>query len=408
MSSMSNDSQSLARIESDTDQTNKISVYLDHSATTPVDPSVAEVVHQTMLESWGNPSSKYKIGNKAKVVLQRARESVARLLNAPPENLFFTSGGTEADNLAILGTMRLAREQGRGTHFITDAIEHNAILKAAEALEKDGFTTTILPVSPQGLVEPESLREAITDETALVSIMQVNNEIGTIQPLSELVAISKEHGVLFHTDAVQGFGKVPLNVQTLPVDLASVSSHKIYGPKGVGALYIREGVELFPRQYGGGQELGMRTGTENTPGIAGFGAAAELCNELMPEDGIRIGLLRDQLLEWIRAEVNGDVLINGSTENRIYLNLNLQFPNVEAESLLVALDLDGIAVSTGSACSSGSTKPSHVLSAIGLSDEASHSSMRLTLGRSNNEENLRYAAKCIGKHVNRLREMAAW
>ncbi len=405
---MSNDSHSQTSANTTTDERDTMTVYLDHSATTPVDPSVADVVRQTMLENWGNPSSKYKMGNSAKIVLQKAREQVAGLLNATADNLFFTSGGTEADNLAILGTMHLAREQGRGTHFITDAIEHSAVLKAAEELEKDGFTITVLPVTHEGMVDPDSLRSAITDETALVSIMQVNNEIGTIQPLQELVTIAKENGALFHTDAVQGFGKVELDVQTLPVDLVSVSSHKIYGPKGVGALYVREGVELSPRQFGGGQEQGIRTGTENTPGIAGFGAAAELSGSRMNDLATRIGALRNQLLNWIREEVDGDVLVNGSMENRIYINLNLQFPDVEAESLLVALDLDGIAVSTGSACSSGSTKPSHVLTAIGLTDEASHSSLRITLGRSSTEENLRYTARCIGKHVNRLREMATW
>jgi cysteine desulfurase len=407
---MSNDSttqKSTASVAA-TGKEENMTVYLDHSATTPVDPSVADVVRKTMLENWGNPSSKYRIGNSAKIVLQNAREQVATVLNASTDSVFFTSGGTEADNLAIIGTMQLAREQGRGNHFITDAIEHSAILKAAESLEKDGFRVTVLPVTSEGIVDPKELNDAITDDTALVSIMQVNNEIGTIQPLDELVNVAKAKGVLFHTDAVQGFGKLPLDVKTIPVDLVSISSHKIYGPKGVGALYIRDGVELTSRQFGGGQEQGIRTGTENMPGIAGFGAAAELSNSVMKADAERIGSLRNSLIGWIRDEVDGDFLINGSRDNRIYLNLNLQFPDVEAESLLVALDLDGIAVSTGSACSSGSTKPSHVLSAIGLSDEAAHSSLRLTLGRSSTEENLRYAARCLGKHVNRLREMAAW
>ncbi|GBE30351.1 cysteine desulfurase [bacterium BMS3Bbin04] len=386
----------------------KQTIYLDHSATTPVDPGVADVVQQTMLENWGNPSSKYQVGNAAKVVLQKAREQVAGLINAPAADLFFTSGGTEADNLAIIGTMHAARSDGRGDHFITDAIEHSAVLHAAEALEREGFRITILPVNEGGFVEADSLRNAITDDTALISIMQVNNEIGSIQPLDKLVALAKEHDVLFHTDAVQGYGKIPLDVDTLPVDLVSMSSHKIYGPKGVGALYVRDGVKIAARQFGGGQEQGLRTGTENMPGIAGFGAAAELCAQKMVSDAERINALRIQFMEWIGEEVGGDLILNGSPENRIYLNLNLRFPGVEAESLLLALDLDGIAVSTGSACSSGSTKPSHVLSAIGLSDEEAHSSLRLTLGRSSDEENLKYAASCIGKHVKRLREMAAW
>ncbi len=386
----------------------KRSVYLDHSATTPVDPSVAEVVKRTMLEQWGNPSSKYRIGNDAKIVLERSREQVAALINAKPENVFFTSGGTEADNLAIIGAMHAARAAGRGDHFITDAIEHSAVLKAADALEKDGFTVTILPVTPDGFVDPDALRDVMTDQTALVSIMQVNNEIGTIQPLDQLVAIAKDRGALFHTDAVQGFGKVPLDVESLPVDLVSMSSHKIYGPKGVGALYIREGVELSSRQFGGGQEKGVRTGTENMPGIAGFGAAALLCTEMMESDAKRIGELRDLFLQWIKAEVDGEVIVNGSLENRIYLNLNLQFPGVEADSLLLALDLDGVAISIGSACSSGSTNPSHVLTALGLNGEQANASIRVTLGRGNSADDLLYAAQMIGKHVKRLREMAVW
>ncbi|MBS1262443.1 MAG: Cysteine desulfurase IscS [Calditrichaeota bacterium] len=383
-------------------------VYLDHSATTPVDPEVADLVHRVMLEGWGNPSSKYKPGNAAKIVLERSRERVANLLGAPKEDVFFTSGGTESDNLAIFGVMEAARDAGRGDHFITDAIEHSAVLHTVDALREDGFRVTVLPVTAGGFVEPDALRDAIDDRTVLASVMHVNNEIGTIEPIRELAAVAHERGVLFHTDAVQSFGKEALDVRESEVDLVSVSSHKIYGPKGVGALYIRHGVEIRPRQFGGGQERGIRTGTENMPGIAGFGAAAELCGERMDADRERIGALCDRFLGWIRDECGGDVLVNGSRENRIYLNLNLRFPDVEGESLLLALDLDGIAVSTGSACSSGSTEPSHVLLALGLSEQEAHSSIRLTLGRGNDEVGLRYAAECIGRHVRRLREMAAW
>lgn len=381
-------------------------VYLDHSATTPVDPRVAEVVRQTMLEAWGNPSSRYQKGNEAQLVLETAREQVASLLHAPPKDLFFTSGGTEADNMALFGAMNAAKNNGGGDHLIVSAIEHSAILKAGEALEKEGFRLTVLPVNEQGLVEPDALAEAIDSGTVIVSIMHVNNEIGTIQRLEELGRVCRERGVLFHSDCVQSFGKVPIDVQALPVDLVSVSSHKIYGPKGVGALYVREGVELEPRARGGGQEKGMRTGTENMPGIAGFGKAAEMCAEHLDEDREEIGALRDRLFELVKEKVEGEVVLNGDPERRIYLNLNLRFPGVEAESLLKLLDLDNIAVSTGSACSSGSTKPSHVLKALGLDDLDAHASLRLTLGRTNDERGIDYAAERIAYHVNRLRAMA--
>lgn len=388
--------------------TERSSVYLDHSATTPVDPIVAEVVHDAMLHQWGNPSSKYRVGNDAKVAVQTAREQVAGLISAPADALYFTSGGTEADNLAIFGTMEFARQTGNRDHFITTAFEHSAVGRTVDHLRERGFSTTVLPITSAGFIDPDALRDAIHDRTALVSVMHVNNEIGTIQPIAELAAITKDHGALFHTDAVQSYGKVPLSVQDVPVDLVSMSSHKIYGPKGIGALYVRAGVEITPRQVGGGQEQGIRTGTENTPGIVGFGRAAAICAETMDNEAERIGNLRDRFHGWIRDEVGEGVHLNGSVEGRIYLNLNLRFDDVEAESLLLALDLDGIAVSTGSACSSGSTKPSHVLTALGLSEIEAHSSLRMTLGRSNDEDQLRFAAERIGAHVRRLREMAVF
>lgn len=381
-------------------------IYLDHSATTPVDEGVAKLVHATLLENWGNPSSRYRKGNDAKLALETAREQVAGLLGAEASDLFFTSGGTEADNLALFGTMLQAREEGRGDHLIVSSIEHSAVLKAAERLEADGFRVTRLPVGSDGIVEPDEFRAAIDERTVLASVMHVNNELGTIQPVARLAGICRERGVLFHTDAVQSYGKVPLNVQQVPVDMVSVSSHKIYGPKGVGAFWIRPGLDIRPRQYGGGQEKGLRTGTENMPGIVGFGEAARLCAAKMDEDEARIGALRDKFLKLIRDAVEEGVEINGSLERRLYANLNLRFDGVEGESLLLALDLDGIAVSTGSACSSGSTNPSHVLLALGLTPEQAHSSLRLTLGRGNSEDDLRYAAERIGYHVNRLRALA--
>ncbi len=381
-------------------------IYLDHSATTPVDPMVAEVVKTTMLEKWGNPSSLYAKGGEAKLVLENAREQVASLLNAQPENVFFTSGGTEADNLALFGIMRMARENGTGSHLITTQFEHSAIMKTAAKLEKEGFDVTYLSSDHDGFINLQELKDSITDQTALVSIMHINNEIGTIQPIRECAEICREAGVLFHTDAVQSFGKIPVDVGNWPIDLVSVSSHKIYGPKGVGAIYIRSGIAIEPVARGGGQERNIRTGTENMPGIAGFGEAVRICSEKIKTENNHLTDLRNKMLTDIRELVDGIVQVNGSLENRLGANLNLSFPGVEGESLLLALDLDGIAVSTGSACSSGSTKPSHVLTSIGLDDRTAQSSIRITLGRSSNEEDLHFTAERIADHVNRFRAMA--
>ncbi len=381
-------------------------VYLDHSATTPVDPRVAAVVHETMLQEWGNPSSKYGKGNEAKIVLDRSRAQIASMLGAEPENVFFTSGGTEADNLALFGTMHEARKQNRGDHMIVSAIEHSAVLKTAAALEDEGFRVSTLPVNGEGFIELDLLERMIDEKTVLVSIMHVNNEIGTIQAIDGISEICREKGVLFHTDAVQSFGKLPVDVNEIPIDMVSVSSHKIYGPKGIGALYIRNGVAIEPRAFGGGQERNVRTGTENMPGLAGFGEAVRICSEVIEDENSRLTALRDSFLAMICDDVRGEVIVNGSLENRLGANLNAAFPGVEGESMLLALDLDGIAVSTGSACSSGSTDPSHVLIAIGLDERAAQSSIRFTLGRSTTEDDLHYAAGRVGYHVNRLRKMA--
>ncbi len=381
-------------------------VYLDHSATTPVDPRVAAVVHETMLQEWGNPSSKYGKGNEAKIVLDRSRAQIASMLGAEPENVFFTSGGTEADNLALFGTMHEARKQNRGDHMIVSAIEHSAVLKSAAALEDEGFRVSTLPVNGEGFIELDLLERMIDEKTVLVSIMHVNNEIGTIQAIDGISEICREKGVLFHTDAVQSFGKLPVDVNEIPIDMVSVSSHKIYGPKGIGALYIRNGVSIEPRAFGGGQERNVRTGTENMPGLAGFGEAVRICSEVIEDENSRLTALRDSFLAMICDDVRGEVIVNGSLENRLGANLNAAFPGVEGESMLLALDLDGIAVSTGSACSSGSTDPSHVLIAIGLDERAAQSSIRFTLGRSTTEDDLHYAAGRVGYHVNRLRKMA--
>ncbi|MFH0881475.1 MAG: cysteine desulfurase family protein [bacterium] len=380
-------------------------VYLDHSATTPVDPRVAEVVHRAMVEGWGNPSSRYEKGNEAKLILDEARQRIAELLGVQPDELFFTSGGTEADNLALLGAMEVLRQKGRN-HLVVSTLEHSAILLAAEYLRDEGFDVTFLKVGSDGVVDPSDLRKAMKKTTALVSVMHVNNEIGTIQPVAELAEVAHKAGALFHTDGVQSYGKLPLPVSEIGADLASISSHKIYGPKGVGALFVRKGVELVPRSWGGKQERGIRTGTENMPGIAGFAEASRICAHVMSEDAERIGALQEEFHRQVVDACDGDVFLNGSADQRIYLNLNLRFEGVEGESLLLALDLDGIAVSTGSACSSGSTKPSHVLIAIGMSQQAAHESLRLTLGRSNTGEDLTWVASRIGYHVKRLRAMA--
>ncbi len=381
-------------------------IYLDHSATTPVDPGVIKTMNHVLEQAWGNPSSLYGKGREAKIVLENAREKIASLLHGTPENLFFTSGGTEADNLALFGVMRCARRENRGNHLVISPIEHSAINKAAHTLETEGFRVTRLPINETGIIDPEKLRVAIEDDTVLVSVMYVNNEIGTIQPIEELGAICRSREVLFHTDAVQSFGKLDLNVTELPVDLVSISSHKIYGPKGVGAIYLRPEVPIDPVTQGGGQEKNIRTGTENMPGIAGFGEAAAICAQEIGQENNRLENLRNRFLSWIREAVHGEVLVNGDLTRRLGANLNLAFPGIEGESLLLALDLDGIAVSTGSACSSGSTKPSHVLTAIGRDPETAHSSIRITLGRSTTEEDLQYVTDRLAYHVNRLREFA--
>jgi len=396
------------KVKGELEMPDKKLIYLDHSATTPVDKDVAELVHETMIKNWGNPSSRYSVANDAKLVLEKAREQVAALINADPLNVFFTSGGTESDNLAVLGVMQKAKELEGKDHFITSAFEHSAVLNTAEYLKNNGFRVTILPINKNGMIETAAVESAIEQKTALVSIMHVNNEIGTIQPINEIAQLCRSNDVLFHTDAVQSFGKEKIDVKNTPIDIVSMSSHKIYGPKGIGAIYVNENVKLEPRALGGGQEKGVRTGTENMPGIAGLGYAAEICNNRFEEDREVIGSLRDKFYSMIHEEVKDGIHLNGSMENRLYVNLNMRFDDVEAESLLLALDLDGICVSTGSACSSGSTKPSHVLLALGLKEQEAHSSIRFTLGRSNTEDDLRYVAERIGVHVKRLREMASW
>ena len=353
-------------------------IYLDHAATTPLRPEVRAAMEPYLsADGFGNPSSLHADGQRAKRALDAARDTLACALGAQFSEITFTSGGTEADNAALVGVM-LAR--GRGSHLITTQIEHEAVIETARFLEKLGFSVTYLPVDEQGRVAPRSVADALTDRTALVSVMHANNEVGTVQPLREIADLVHAHGAYLHTDAVQTFSQLPVNVHDLGVDLLSVSAHKIYGPKGVGALYVRSGIPIEPLLHGGGQERERRAGTENVPAIAGFGEAVRL---LLPEReavAARLTLLRDTFLAALRQRVPSMVL-NGHPAERLPNNINLSFPGLDAETLLLTLDRAGISASSGSACTSGSIEPSHVLTAMGLPDDRVNSAIRLTLGR---------------------------
>jgi cysteine desulfurase len=320
-------------------------------------------------------------------------------LNCEAKEIFFTSGGTEADNLALLGTVN------QGEHLITTEIEHHAVLNTAHFLEKNGRQVTYVKPDEYGMIHPENIARAITTNTKLVSVMHVNNEVGTINPIEQISQITKSRGVLFHVDAVQAFGKLPLDLSVIPVDLLSISSHKIYGPKGVGALFIREGTQIQSRAFGGHHERGIRAGTENLPGIVGFARAAQICQEVMAEENIRIRQMRDDLYQGIMTNYP-DVILNGHPSKRLYTICNLSFPNIEGETMLISLDLEGIAVSTGSACSSGSTEPSHVLLAMGLSKELAQSSIRFSLGRENEPSDIQRAVEVVISIVHRMKKMS--
>ncbi|KLU66451.1 cysteine desulfurase IscS [Desulfosporosinus acididurans] len=379
-------------------------VYLDHSATTPVDPEVAALMMTYYTEKYGNPSSVHSFGREAKQALEEARRQVAELIGAEPSEVTFTSGGTEADNLAILGTAEALSKKGK--HIITTAVEHHAVLETCEYLEKNGFDLTIVPVDEEGIVSVESVKKAIRPDTILITMMHANNEVGAIQPVAEIGKLAKEHGIVFHVDAVQSLGKIPIDVKTMAIDLLTISSHKIYGPKGVGALYIRKGVRVAPRIYGGGQEKKRRSGTENTPGIIGFGKACELAGQRMAEDAQRLSKLRDKLMNGIIEKIDY-VKINGPLgDKRLPNNVNVSIQFVEGESLLLSLDMLGIAASSGSACTSGSLDPSHVLLAMGLVHEIAHGSLRFTLGHQNTEEDIDYVLEQLPKIVDRLRMMS--
>ncbi|HBT47096.1 MAG TPA: cysteine desulfurase NifS [Peptococcaceae bacterium] len=378
-------------------------VYLDHSATTPVRPEVLEEMLPFLKEEFGNPSTIYSWGRQAKKAVEEARARVASLIGAQPEEIIFTSGGTEADNMALIGAAYA--NQNKGKHIITSSIEHHAVLDTAQYLMRQGFKVTFLPVTPEGLVRVEDVLQAITDGTILISIMHVNNEVGTIQPIREIGKVAREKGIIFHTDAVQSVGKIPVNVQDLNVDLLTASAHKIYGPKGVGCLYVRKGTRIQPLLHGGGQERKRRAGTENVPGIVGFGKAAELAGRELESEGRRLKALRDKLIEGVLARIE-ETRLNGDREQRSPINANFSFRYVEGESILLSLDMKGIAASSGSACTSGSLDPSHVLLAMGIPHEIAHGSVRMTLGRDNTEEDIDYVLEVLPEVVERLRAMS--
>ena len=378
--------------------------YLDHNATTPLAPTVLETVTTVLREQFGNASSVHMFGQMAKAQVDGARAAVADLIGARPQEIVFTSGGTEADNLAIRGAAEAAGP-GRKRHLIASAIEHEAVLKTLKALSRRGWTTTLLPVGESGIVAPDALEAALTDETVLVSVMHANNEIGTVQPIAELAAMARRRGALFHTDAVQSAGKLPIAVDRLGVDLLSLSAHKLNGPKGVGALWVRRGVRLVASQTGGGQERNRRAGTENVPGIAGFGAAARNAAAALDGRPADVGALRDRLETGILDNVPGAV-VNGDRGRRVSNTTNISFEGVEAESLLIALDLEGVAVSTGSACSSGTLEPSHVLRAMGCSPHRTQSSIRFSLGLGNTAEQIDRVVEILPRVVGKLRTLA--
>ena len=398
----------------------KLPIYMDHHATTPVDPRVLEAMLPYFTETFGNAASRNHVfGWEAEAAVDEARHQVASAMNASDKEIVFTSGATESDDLAILGAARMYRQ--KGNHVVTGQTEHRAVLDTCEALQKEGFDVTYLPVDRLGRIGGEQVLAAITEKTILVTLMLANNEVGTIHPIAEIGAVCREKGVLFHTDAVQGFGKIPFDVETMNVDMASVTAHKIYGPKGIGALYVRSKnprVRLLPIILGGGHERGLRSGTLNVPGIVGFGRAVEVAMGEMESEARRLRLLRRRLHDGITSRVE-DVSLNGAPlpeidedgslaagarEERLPGNLNLSFAGVEGEALLMGIR--DVAVSSGSACTSASLRPSHVLKALGVPDDLAHASIRFGLGRGNTAEEVDFTIEAVEKTVKRLRAMA--
>ena len=385
-------------------------IYLDYAATTPMDPRVIEEFNKQMKENYGNSSSLHAMGQKSAKTLNNSRETIASLINAERNDIFFTSSGTEADNIALLGVAR--RNKSRGNHIITSNIEHHAVINTCHHLEKQGFEITYLPVDNQGLIDVKQLEESITDNTILISIMFANNEIGTIEPIKEIGTIAKKHDIIFHTDAVQAFGKIPIDVNELNIDLLSASAHKLYGPKGIGMLFIRNkglrsgwGKYIEPIMFGGSHERDMRPSTVNVPGIAAFAKAVELAKEEMSTEITRQIRLRDKIVKTVLETIQ-DSYLNGHPTLRLPNNVNLGFKYIEGESIVLDLDLVGIAASTGSACSSKSLEPSHVLLAIGLSPQDAHGSLRVSLGRFTLEEDINYFLEQLPLVIKRLRQIS--
>jgi cysteine desulfurase len=378
-------------------------IYFDHNATTPVDPSAADVMMRVLRDEYGNASSVHRLGQQAKSVMDEARSAVSSLIGAEPSELVFTSGGTEADNFALRGAAEALEPTGR-KHLIATSIEHEAVLVTLKALARRGWRTTLLPVGESGIVSPDALRDALTDDTAIVSVMHANNELGTIQPVAELAAIARSKGALVHTDAVQSVAKIPVNVRELGVDLLSLSAHKFNGPKGAGALWIKRGTRIVPILTGGKHERTRRAGTENVPAIAGMGAATEQGRAKLGTEAARVAALRDRLEREVLSRIPATV-VNGARERRVPNTTNISFERIEAESLLIALDLEGIAVSTGAACSSGTLEPSHVLRAMGLPTHRAQNSIRFSLGAGNTDAEIDYLLEKLPRAVEKLRSL---
>ena len=377
-------------------------IYLDYAATTPVDPEVVAAMMPYFGNIFGNPSSIYFCGQEARQAVEQARNNVSQLIGAQSDEIIFTSGGTEADNFAIKGVAYA--NKSKGNHIITSCIEHHAVIETCRFLEKMGYRVTYLPVDKYGLVNPDHVRDAITKKTILISIMHANNEIGTIQPIAEISRIAHQEGVCFHTDAVQTTGHIPINVKEWGIDLLSISAHKLYGPKGVGALFIKKGTKITSFMHGGEQEREKRAGTENVPGIVGFGKAAEIAQNEMEQEAIRLTTLRDKLIHGL--ENIDKVQLNGHPQQRLPNNVNVSIAFIEGEAILVNLDMKGICASTGSACSSASNEPSHVLLGTGLSPEQARGSLRFTMGKWTTTEDVEYVLDVLPDIVKKLRTIS--
>jgi cysteine desulfurase len=377
-------------------------IYLDYAATTPVDARVLKAMEPYFSREFGNASSIYSMGQQARLAIENSRKRIARVINAEPDEIVFTSGGTESDNLALAGVALANRD--KGNHIITSKIEHKAITETCESLENQGLEVTYIDVDRYGIVDVDQLKRSIKKETILVSVMHANNEIGTIEPIEDIGKVCRERGVYFHTDAVQSFCKIPIDVKRMNIDLLSASSHKVYGPKGVGMLYVRKGVKVEALLHGGGHESGRRPGTENVAGIVGFAEACEIANRKMESEGGRLTRLRDKLAGSLLKIPNSH--LNGHPRKRLPGNANFRFDFIEGEALILKLDMLGIEASTGSACSSRDLKASHVLTSIGLSPKQAHGSLRITMGRFTNEEDVDYVIKSVPKAVKGLRKLS--